>query len=251
MSELPDNPDNPEQSDNPVDGSIAGVSSEGPTIETSSEMEEALREATEALEARETPAAAAGAPSSADKMTIELLSQELQDLKALYEEKIKEFGDQAEQHLRLQAEFDNFRRRGLKEKQESLKFGHQNLVKDLLSAVDNLERALEHASQNAGPEIRGILDGVELVHREVLGALAKHGVKEIDAEGKIFDPADHEAMGQLPNAEVPPNTVLEVLQKGYVIHDRMLRPARVIVSREATVDGAGSGGGVGDNATDS
>ena len=83
-------------------------------------------------------------------------------------------------------------------------------------------------------EVKGILDGVELVHREVLGALAKHGVKEIEAEGKIFDPADHEAMGQVPNAEVPANTVLEVLQKGYVIHDRMLRPARVIVSRQAT-----------------
>ena len=95
---------------------------------------------------------------------------------------------------------------------------------------------------NAGPEVRGILDGVELVHREVLGALAKHGVKEIEAEGAIFDPADHEAMGQVPNADVPPNTVLQVLQKGYVIHDRMLRPARVIVSREATPEEAGSRG---------
>ena len=175
-------------------------------------------------------------------MTIELLSQELQDLKTLHEEKLKEFDEQNEQFLRLQAEFENFRRRTLKEKQESFKFGHQNLVKDLLSAVDNLERALEHGAQNAGAEVRGILDGVELVHREVLAALAKHGVTEIDAEGKAFDPADHEAMGQVPNIEVPPNTVLQVLQKGYMIHDRMLRPARVIVSREATPEEAGSGG---------
>lgn len=212
----------------------------GQAIEASSEMEEALREATEAVEARQAPAEDVASP---DKLTIELLSRELQELKGLYEEKMKEFEEPNDQFLRLQAEFENFRRRSLKEKQESFKFGHQNLVKDLLSAVDNLERALEHGAQDAGPEVSGILDGVELVHREVLGALAKHGVKEIEAEGKIFDPADHEAMGQVPNADVPPNTVLQVLQKGYVIHDRMLRPARVIVSREATPEEAGSGGG--------
>ena len=211
-----------------------------PAIEASSEMEEALREATEAVEARQAPAEDVASP---DKLTIELLSRELQELKGLYEEKMKELEEPNDQFLRLQAEFENFRRRSLKEKQESFKFGHQNLVKDLLSAVDNLERALEHGAQDAGPEVSGILDGVELVHREVLGALAKHGVKEIEAEGKIFDPADHEAMGQVPNADVPPNTVLQVLQKGYVIHDRMLRPARVIVSREATPEEAGSGGG--------
>lgn len=216
---------------------------DGPSIEASSEMEKALREATQAVEARRTSAEEADdGAASPDKLTIELLSQELQELKGLYEGKLKEFGEQNEQFLRLQAEFENFRRRGLKEKQESFKFGHQNLVKDLLSAVDNLERALEHGAQEAGPEVRGILDGVELVHREVLGALAKHGVKEVEAEGQLFDPADHEAMGQVPSAEVPPNTVLQVLQKGYVIHDRMLRPARVIVSREATPEEAGSGG---------
>jgi molecular chaperone GrpE len=224
------------------DDDTDSLEDDGPTIEASSEMEEALREATQAVEARQ-DSTGAGDTASPDKMTIELLSQELQDLKGLHEEKLKEFDEQNEQFLRLQAEFENFRRRSLKEKQESFKFGHQNLVKDLLSAVDNLERALEHGAQNAGAEVKGILDGVELVHREVLGALAKHGVKEIEAKGKIFDPADHEAMGQVPNAEVPPNTVLEVLQKGYVIHDRMLRPARVIVSREATPEEVGSGGG--------
>jgi len=193
-------------SDFPNDDSLE---EDGAAIEASSEMEEALRDATEAVEARQTQGEqAADEAASPDKLTIELLSQELQGLKGLYEEKLKEFEDQNEQFLRLQAEFENFRRRGLKEKQESFKFGHQNLVKDLL-----------------------------------LGALAKHGVKEIEAEGQIFDPADHEAMGQIPNSEVPPNTVLQVLQKGYVIHDRMLRPARVIVSREATPEEAGSRGG--------
>ena len=223
-------------------GDDANGPEEGPTIEASSEMEEALREATQAVEARQAPDGGAAGGSSPDKMTIELLSQELQELKGLHEEKLKECDEQGEQFLRLQAEFENFRRRSLKEKQESFKFGHQNLVKDLLSTVDNLERALEHGAQNAGPEIQGILDGVELVHRELLGALAKHGVHEIEAMGRVFDPAEHEAMGQVPSAEVPPNTVLDVLQKGYMIHDRMLRPARVIVSRQAAPGEAGSGG---------
>jgi len=235
MSDLPDDDTCPEE--------------DGPRIPASREMEQALREATEAMESRRggsNPAgsseAAQQAPSS-DKLTIEMLSKELQDLKGLYEDKIKECEETEERYVRLHAEFDNFRRRSLKEKHESLQFGHQNLVKDLLSAVDNLERALEHGAQGGGAsEVQGVLDGVELVHRELLGALAKHGVTTIEAEGQPFDPAVHEAMGQVPNAEVPPNTVLQVLQKGYRVHDRMLRPARVLISREADGDSAGGGG---------
>lgn len=218
---------------------------DGPSLSASAELEEALREATEAVDARRgtAPASGGGGAATADKLTIEMLSTELRELKDLYEQKVKELEDQSEPFQRLQADFENFRRRSLKEKQESLRFGHQNIVKDLLSAVDNLERALEHGAQAAGGDVKGILDGVELVHREVLGALAKHGVKEIEAEGQIFDPAVHEAMGQVPNTEVPPNTVLHVLQKGYVIHDRMLRPSRVMVSREPTPEEANAQGG--------
>ncbi len=216
---------------------------DGLTIEPSAEMAQALREATAALEAREAggsgPAGSGGTPS-ADKLTIELLSQELQDLKRFHEEKVKEFSEQKDHFLRLQAEFENFRRRSLKEKQESLRFGHQNLVKDLLSAVDNLERAMEHGAQNAGAEVRGVLDGIGLVHREILSAFDKHGVSQLDAQGQTFDPAVHEAIGQIPSADVAANTVIQVLQKGYVIHDRMVRPSRVLVAREPTPQERGS-----------
>lgn len=244
MSEKPEDDD---LATGAPEGADADPGDDGPKISASDEMEAALREATEALEAKESDAAApeggGDTASSADKMTIELLSQELQELKGLHEETLGEIDKEKDQHVRLQAEFENFRRRSLKEKQESFKFGHQNLVKDLLSAVDNLERALEHGAQNAGAEVKGILDGVELVYREILGTLAKHAVAEIEAEGKPFDPAVHEAMGQIPNAEVAPNVVLQVLQKGYVIHDRMIRPSRVIVSREPTADEAAATGG--------
>ena len=238
-------------SDRPEEEELGGMDGDpgddGPKIAASDEMEAALREATESMEQREAEKTAAAAAesdaASPDKLTIEMLSQELQELKAIHEEKIAELAEHEDKHLRLQAEFENFRRRGLKEKQESFKFGHQNLVKDLLSAVDNLERALEHGAQNAGAEVKGILDGVELVYREILGTLAKHAVQEIQAEGAVFDPAVHEAMGQIPNGAVPPNTVLQVLQKGYVIHDRMIRPSRVIVSREPTAEEAAAAGG--------
>ncbi len=231
-----------ERSKNQDKESAAG----GLTIEPSAEMAEALREATAALEAREAggggSAGGLGA-STADKLTIELLSQELQELKRFHEEKVEEFSEQKDHFVRLQAEFENFRRRSLKEKQESLRFGHQNLVKDLLSAVDNLERAMEHGAQNAGAEVRGVLDGIALVHREILAAFEKHGVSQIDAAGQTFDPAVHEAIGQIPNPDVPANTVVQVLQKGYVIHDRMVRPSRVLVSREPAPGERGSRGG--------
>ena len=203
------------------------------TIKPSAEMAEALREAMATFEAREAGSSGPGA-STADKLTIELLSQELQELKRFHEEKIEEFEEQKDHFLRLQAEFENFRRRSLKEKQENARFGHQNLVKDLVSAVDNLERAMEHGAQFAGVEVRGVLDGIALVHREIVAAFEKHGVSQIYAAGQLFDPAFNEAIGQIPSSEVPANSIVQVLQKGYVIHDRMVRPSRVLVSRELT-----------------
>lgn len=196
--------------------------SEG-ALAPSEELEQAMREAAEAIEAQRADAAPTPPPAPPEGEGQDELA-ELQD-----------------RHIRLAADFDNFRRRALREREEAHQFGHQNLVKDLLSAVDNLERALEHGAQNAEGDAKGILDGIELVHREILGAFAKNGVREIEAKGQLFDPAVHEAMGQIPSADVPSNSVLEVLQKGYEIHDRMLRPSRVIVSCEPENPGASAG----------
>ena len=106
--------------------------------------------------------------------------------------------------------------------------------------VDNLERAIDHARKSGGGDLENLLQGVELVQKGLLGVLAKHDVSEIEALGKPFDPALHEAMAQAPDASVAPNTILEVLQKGYKLRDRLLRPARVIVARpaEAAVEGS-------------
>ena len=133
--------------------------------------------------------------------------------------------------LRLQADFENFRKRAAREREETVRFGAQNLVKDLLSVVDNLDRALDHARKSGGGDLEGLLQGVELVYRELLAVFEKHHITPIDASGQTFDPALHEAIAQVPDGSVEPNCVIEVLQKGYQLRDRLIRPARVVVAR--------------------
>ena len=200
-------------------------SEEGPSVEPGEELAEALREASEAVSDDASPAAPEGSESPEEPAPGP--EAELEALRA-------ELDQTQDRFVRLQAEFENFRRRSLKERQESLQYGHQNLVKDLLATVDNLERALGHSAEDASTDVASVVQGLELVKREMLGALGKHGVKVIEPDEEAFDPTYHEAMGQLPHASLAPNTVVEVLQKGYMINDRMLRPARVLVARKPT-----------------
>jgi len=197
-------------------------SEDGPSVEPGEELAEALREASEAVSDPAAPAEPESGeePAPGPEAQLEALRAELDQTQ--------------DRFVRLQAEFDNFRRRSLKERQESLQYGHQNLVKDLLATVDNLERALGHSAEDASSDAESVVQGIELVKRELLGALGKHGVKVIEPQEEAFDPTYHEAMGQLPHASLAPNTVVEVLQKGYMINDRMLRPARVLVARKPT-----------------
>lgn len=188
------------------------------------ELEQALREAADAIDAREAEARARLSPDPAPEAAeTEALKGELAELK--------------DRHLRLQADFENYRRRQLKEREEAAQYGHQNLVKDLLYSVDNLERALDHARKSGGEELDALLQGIELVLRELVAALAKHGVTEIEAAGLPFDPSVHEALAQVPDATVPPHTVVQVFQKGYRLRDRLLRPAQVVVSSAAETEG--------------
>lgn len=193
----------------------------GGSLSPSPELEEALREATEAVEARAAEREGGEAEGAAGDAIgeVEALRGEL----AAVEERM----------VRLQADFDNFRRRALKEREEAHQYGHENLVKDLLATVDNLDRAIEHARRSDGRDFQSMLQGVELVQRELLGALANHGVSEIEAENVAFDPNVHEAMAQQEDDSVPANTVVSVFQKGYRLRDRLLRPARVVVSKPA------------------
>jgi molecular chaperone GrpE len=211
---------------------FASEPSEG-TLEPSSELEEAMREAAEALDARHSKRRPEAESRVASPPAGEAEADEVASLR-------QELADARDRLLRLAADFDNFRKRALKDREEAHHFGHQNLVKDLLPSVDNLERAVDLAREGGEGAGGGLLEGVELVLRELHAVLAKHGVTPIEALGQPFDPALHEAMAQVIDATKPPNTVVQVYQRGYQLRARLLRPARVVVSK-APEDGGGGG----------
>ena len=197
--------------------SPADEESEG-TLAPNPELEEALREAAAAVP--DTDESEEGDEESGPEVSGEdaqRLNDELAELEA--------------RNLRLLADYENFRKRALRERQEAARYGSQNLVKDLLSVVDNLDRAIGHAQQSEGGDLQSLLQGVELVQREFTAVLAKHHVIEIEAQGKPFNPALHEAMAQIDGDTAEPNTIIDVLEKGYQLHDRLVRPSRVVVAR--------------------
>ncbi len=150
-------------------------------------------------------------------------------LQAKLEEKTAEAQANYDLFVRERAELENFKRRMQREKSESLRFAAEPLVRDVLPLVDNLERAVKHAEGNENGQ--ALVEGVELVLRSFLEALEKHGVCRVKAKDEIFDPTKHQAVAQVENAQLAPNTVVDEHQPGYQLHDRLLRPAMVTVSK--------------------
>ena len=134
-------------------------------------------------------------------------------------------------YLRERADLENFRRRAQKEKEDLARYANENILKELLPVLDNLERALEHARQEGGAGEESLRQGVEMTLGLFAKSLEKFGVTPIQAEGAPFDPAWHEAMGQLESADHPANTVVKELQKGYQLNGRLLRPTLVMVAK--------------------
>lgn len=134
-----------------------------------------------------------------------------------------------EKLLRKAADLENYRRRAQREKEELKRYGIDDLAAELIPVIDNMERALEHVSEE--DEGDPIVDGVQMVYRQFLGALKKHGVEGFDSVGEKFDPEQHEAIQQVETEEHDTGTVLEEYQKGYFLHDRLLRPALVTVAK--------------------
>lgn len=133
-------------------------------------------------------------------------------------------------YLRARADLENYRKRAQREKEDLSRFANENLLREILPVMDNLERALEHARQPDGDD-GGLLQGVEMILSQFQRVIEKFGVTPICALGKPFDPARHEALGQVESDEHPPNTVVQELQKGYLLNDRLLRPAMVMVAK--------------------
>ena len=131
-------------------------------------------------------------------------------------------------YLRARADFENFRRRAQKDKEDLAKFANENLLRELLPVVDNLSRAIEHAEES---DSKALLEGVDMTLSEFGKVLEKFGVQPVEAIGQPFDPDCHEAMGQLETDEHPPNTVVQEMQKGYTLNQRLLRPALVMIAK--------------------
>lgn len=143
--------------------------------------------------------------------------------------------DEKDRALRLAAEMDNLRRRVALDVEKAHKFALEKFVNELLPVIDSLERALD-MSDRENEQLKPTLEGVDLTLRSLLGAVNKFGVEVVDPKNEPFDPNRHQAMSMLPNAEVAPNTVLAVMQKGYELNGRIVRPAMVMVSRAPNVD---------------
>jgi molecular chaperone GrpE len=138
--------------------------------------------------------------------------------------------------LRLAAEFENYKKRMERERETTLKYAGENILRELLPTLDNLERAIEQANvdtQDLENKIRGLVEGIELTREGLLAVLEKFGVEPIESVGEKFDPNEQEAMAMEPSDTVPANHVLTEFVKGYRFKDRLLRAAKVIVSRGA------------------
>jgi molecular chaperone GrpE len=145
-----------------------------------------------------------------------------------------EVADLKDKLLRTLAEMENLRRRTEREVKDAGTYAVTRFAREMLAVGDNLRRALETAPEEAraeGSVFKGVLEGVELTEKTLLQALGRFGVKAIEAEGQKFDPNLHQAMYEVPNPELPNGTVVQVVQQGFVIADRVLRPALVAVSK--------------------
>ena len=133
-------------------------------------------------------------------------------------------------YLRERADLENARKRHQRDKEDALRFANDRLLKEMIPVLDNLERAVDHADQD-DDDNQGLLEGVNMTINQFRKALENFGVKPINAIGENFDPNLHQAMGQVESTEQAPNTVVSEFQKGYLLHDRLLRPSLVMVAK--------------------
>jgi molecular chaperone GrpE len=159
--------------------------------------------------------------------------QELEELREKLDAKEKEAKEHYERYLRQVAEVDNFKKRINREKEDAIRYANENLIKDILPVIDNLERAIAHAQ--GGGNGKPLVEGVEMVLRGLLDVFGRHGVVQVPAVGEVFDPGKHEAMAQVESSQYEPNTVVDEHHRGYLLRDRLLRPALVTIAKAPPV----------------
>lgn len=145
-----------------------------------------------------------------------------------------QIADLTDRLLRAHAEMDNMRKRGEREREETAKYAISKFARDVVTVADNFERAIQAVPAGAAEQdaaLKSLVEGVSMTEREFLNVLEKNGVRRINPKGEAFNPHQHQAMMEMHNADVAPGTILEVFQPGYVIEDRVLRPAMVVVAK--------------------
>ena len=162
-----------------------------------------------------------------------------EELLALYREAKDASEKNYDLYLRSQADIENMKKRNKRDKADWLKYANENLIKSILPSLDNLEKALDHAdNENA---IHALREGIELTLKGLKDVLSKSGLVEVRARGEPFDPCYHEAVSQIQDDQAKPGTIVEELQRGYLLNDRLIRPAVVVVSRSGSSSPADQG----------
>lgn len=171
--------------------------------------------------------------TTVDEALASMEQQKIAELEAELEKVKAQVADQQDSVLRAKAESDNARRRAQGEVDKAKKFALERFASELLPVIDNLERALLSADAS-NDDIKPILEGIELTHKSFISTVEKFGLVVIDPQGESFNPELHQAMSMQESADVAPNTVIMVMQKGYQLNGRLVRPAMVAVSKAAS-----------------
>lgn len=155
---------------------------------------------------------------------IQAFEEKLQRAKALADENY-------DKYLRLLAEFDNYKKRTGRDLEDRIKYSHEIMLKELIKVLDDFDRVMEHLPTDDSPVVKTLVDGIQLVHRDLSKGMKKFGLKEITTEGQYFDPHLHEAIAQVETNDHAEGTIVECHRKGYQFHDRLLRAASVTVAK--------------------
>ncbi len=169
------------------------------------------------------------AENKGEKTKSKSKKESTKELKESLEEKEEELKTLYDKLLRTQAEFENYKKRMTKEKNDLMKYANEEIIKEILHTVDNLERAIQHARESNQSE--SITEGIDIILKQLLKSLERFGVNSFVSIGETFDPNKHEAVIQVESAEHEPNTIMAESQKGYFLRERLLRPALVTVTR--------------------
>ncbi|MEW6334166.1 MAG: nucleotide exchange factor GrpE [Thermodesulfobacteriota bacterium] len=172
--------------------------------------------------------AAAGEDDMGEKQSKE------EELMSRLQETEKAAAENYDRYLRVMAEFDNYRKRAVREKADAVKFGNENLLRDILPLMDNIDRAMDHACNSN--DFDAFKQGLKMLQDQLMVCLQKHGVEQIEAVGKDFDPHVHEAMMQVDSKEHEERKVVGEFERGYLLNGRLLRPAKVSVCRKSRDD---------------